>query len=272
MPNLKDYYAELGIPHDASTDEVREAFRRLAKQWHPDLYKAPDAEARFKRINEAYQVLSDSGERERYDRALAYSRQEQGSRTQGPAQPNPAQERIHYAWASAREQSESTSDDKKYRPPNIEKVWPRFLIVLVVISAVIAVGYGMFETSSRVSVVLTQNKDLEIVVDRQNREVADIVAASVVVSGSCGSRGGDTIVARDCDEIMSIWKPLPQGFYYEDWGDNDVFARTWNDYADTLTIRVSAAHLPSGRYEVHVWQDQGRELLDEFGQARFTVD
>ena len=272
MSNLKDYYVELGIPHDASTDAVRVAFRRLAKQWHPDLSKASDAEATFKRINEAYQVLSDSDERERYDRAFGYSRQEQESHTEGSAQPNSAQERVRHEWASAKVRSESTSEDKKYKPPDIERVWPRFLITIVVILAVITAGYGMFETSNGVSVALTQNRDLEIVVDVQNRENADIVAASVVVSGSCNSRGGDTIISRDCAEIMSVLKPPPLGFHYDVLDYNDVLARTWNDNSDTLTIRVSVAHLPSGRYEVYVWQDDGTELLDEFGQAKLTVD
>lgn len=62
-----DYYALLGVPRTASDTDIKKAFRRLARQYHPDVNKAPDAEARFKEINEAYEVLSDPEKRKRYD-------------------------------------------------------------------------------------------------------------------------------------------------------------------------------------------------------------
>jgi len=64
----RDYYEILGIPRDASPDNLKGAFRRLAQQYHPDVNKAPDAEERFKEINEAYAVLSDAEKRAAYDR------------------------------------------------------------------------------------------------------------------------------------------------------------------------------------------------------------
>ena len=63
----RDYYEILGIPRDASQDNLKGAFRRLAQQYHPDVNKAPDAEERFKEINEAHEVLSDSEKRSKYD-------------------------------------------------------------------------------------------------------------------------------------------------------------------------------------------------------------
>jgi molecular chaperone DnaJ len=63
-----DYYDTLGVPRDASADEVKRAFRRLAMQYHPDRNSEPGAEARFKEINEAYEVLSDPERRSTYDR------------------------------------------------------------------------------------------------------------------------------------------------------------------------------------------------------------
>lgn len=64
----RDYYEILGITRNASKEDIKKAFRTLARQYHPDVNKAPDAEARFKEINEAYEVLADDEKRARYDR------------------------------------------------------------------------------------------------------------------------------------------------------------------------------------------------------------
>jgi molecular chaperone DnaJ len=64
----RDFYDVLGVPRNASTDEVKAAFRKLARQYHPDVNKEADAEEKFKEINEAYGVLSDADKRARYDR------------------------------------------------------------------------------------------------------------------------------------------------------------------------------------------------------------
>src|SRR6187549_3115093 len=64
----QDYYELLGIPRTAGKDDIKKAFRKLAREYHPDVSKHDDAEARFKEINEAYEVLSDDDKRARYDR------------------------------------------------------------------------------------------------------------------------------------------------------------------------------------------------------------
>ena len=63
----RDYYEILGIPKNASAEDVKSAFRKLARQYHPDVSKESDAEEKFKEINEAYGVLSDPEKRRRYD-------------------------------------------------------------------------------------------------------------------------------------------------------------------------------------------------------------
>src|SRR5512132_2964150 len=64
----RDYYDVLGVGRDAGDDDIKSAFRKLARQYHPDVNKEPDAEEKFKEINEAYGVLSDKDKRARYDR------------------------------------------------------------------------------------------------------------------------------------------------------------------------------------------------------------
>ncbi|MFU8795956.1 MAG: molecular chaperone DnaJ [Dehalococcoidia bacterium] len=68
MAIKQDYYQTLGVSRDASDEAIKKAFRKLAFQCHPDRNREPGAEARFKEINEAYQVLSDRDKRNMYDR------------------------------------------------------------------------------------------------------------------------------------------------------------------------------------------------------------
>ena len=67
MADKRDYYEVLGVSKNASDDEIKSAFRKLAKKYHPDINKDPDAPEKFKEAQEAYAVLSDKNKRSQYD-------------------------------------------------------------------------------------------------------------------------------------------------------------------------------------------------------------
>ena len=67
MADKRDYYEVLGVGKDASEDDIKKAYRKMARQYHPDVNKAADAEDKFKEVKEAYDVLSDDQKRATYD-------------------------------------------------------------------------------------------------------------------------------------------------------------------------------------------------------------
>ena len=64
---MTDHYSTLGVPSSASTADIKTAFRRLAAHYHPDRNASPDAPARFRTVQAAYEVLADDGKRQAYD-------------------------------------------------------------------------------------------------------------------------------------------------------------------------------------------------------------
>src|SRR5512132_3562410 len=91
---FQDYYKTLGVPKTASQADIKKAYRKLAREWHPDRKPGDkDAERRFKELNEANAVLSDAGKREKYDRfghdweAYARAGAASGARSGGAGDP-----------------------------------------------------------------------------------------------------------------------------------------------------------------------------------------
>ena len=81
--DFKDYYAVMGVSREATQDDIRRAYRKLARKYHPDVSKEADAEQRFKEVGEAYEVLKDPEKRAAYDQLGANWQQGQ------PFQPPP---------------------------------------------------------------------------------------------------------------------------------------------------------------------------------------
>ncbi|MEH2386130.1 MAG: DnaJ domain-containing protein, partial [Nostoc sp.] len=76
LPNFRDYYEILGVSKDASSEEIKKVYRRLARQYHPDLNPGnKESEEKFKDIGEAYEVLSDMAKRSQYDQFSRYWKQ-----------------------------------------------------------------------------------------------------------------------------------------------------------------------------------------------------
>jgi curved DNA-binding protein len=118
--DFKDYYSALGVPPDADDKAIRQAFRQLARQVHPDVNPGnKEAEEKFKAINEAYQVLSDPQQRKKYDelRAQYQQWQQSGNRQQNfnwQTWSTPPEQGVHVQYANAEDLEDLFGSDSPY--------------------------------------------------------------------------------------------------------------------------------------------------------------
>lgn len=91
----RDYYDVLGVTKSASADDIRRAYRKLARQYHPDVNKSPDAQKKFTEVQEAYDVLSDAAKRKAYDQFGHAAESRAAGGGGGPGGGGP-----HYQWST----------------------------------------------------------------------------------------------------------------------------------------------------------------------------
>lgn len=111
---LADHYKTLGVPRDASAEQVRVAYRELARRLHPDVNKAVDANQRFAVVQHAYEVLIDEQARIEYDRAVARHRGGKAGRAAGAGswaerEPHPPGT-AHYSWTNVADRGQRVSE------------------------------------------------------------------------------------------------------------------------------------------------------------------
>ena len=142
---IKDYYAILGITPNATPEEVRMAFRHMARIYHPDRNPAPDAEERFKDINDAYERLADPQKRQVYDELLNVSADPDATTTSPPPSPEepPSAERETPTPTTTPPQAQAPPRAPRGAAGRNSVYPPTWAILLIMLGAVIIVGVGV---------------------------------------------------------------------------------------------------------------------------------
>lgn len=137
--SVKDYYAILGVPSTASLDEIRLAYRRQARTYHPDLSLEPNAEERFKEINEAYEILADSEKRRSYDYFVGGVTQEDSAQAGETARDEPVSRPIPHVTPTPTP-SVASGIPANPRPTSTRIYPPTWGILLIVFGGCIVIA------------------------------------------------------------------------------------------------------------------------------------
>lgn len=150
----KSYYEVLGISQSATADEIKRAYRKLAKQYHPDMNPAKDAEVKMKEINEAYEVLSDTTKRQQYDQFGHAASQQQyqqpygyGQQTyQGGQQFTSFEEMLAAMFAQQQRQQQAYRQQQSQGQGQRQPINPlsgifRFFIIYFIIQFIISIFF-----------------------------------------------------------------------------------------------------------------------------------
>ncbi len=141
---IKDYYAILGVPPNATPEQIRAAFRHMARVNHPDINTSPDAAERFKEVNEAYEILANPDKRKAYDYFTAMSGGTEAAVTPPPP-PTPTGVPVPPYVAPTGAAPSPTIAAAKARPRSQRVTPPTWAILLIVLGVFIIVAVGVGE-------------------------------------------------------------------------------------------------------------------------------
>ena len=135
-----DYYKILGISYNASVEEIRQAYRNRAKQYHPDINKSPNANVLFQLLNEAYQVLINPEKKRWYDFKLKYP-STTGFKQQQGKQRTATYESYYRAYTRQQQEKNAEKEFKKYTRSLIDNV----LFYSLIFSGALAIFFSIRE-------------------------------------------------------------------------------------------------------------------------------
>jgi len=135
-----DYYKILGIPQDATAEQIRQAYRSMAKLYHPDVNKSPNAKVLFQLINEAYQVLVDPEKKRWYDFKLKYP-STTGMKPQAERRRTATYESYYKAYTRYQQEKKEEKEFTKYKKTLLDN----FLFYFLIVSGFLAIIFSAMD-------------------------------------------------------------------------------------------------------------------------------